>query len=83
MNNVFKRAQSKRLDHQVKNPAHTVCEQSRQHSQQLMARFEEVVNHYAAEEDVDVNACKQKLQELHQHHHQCFRNQRLTGPNER
>ena len=83
MNNVFKRAQKKRLDHKLNTSVNPICEQSRQHSEQLIGRFDELVTHLSGDEGQDVNESKRKLQELHRHHHRCFRDKRLTGPNER
>lgn len=81
MSNVFKRAQHKRLNHKQNSTEDVICEKSRQHSEQLMLRFDEVINHLSEEEDVD--ACKRKLQELHRHHHRCFGDKHVSGPNER
>ncbi|MGF1717133.1 hypothetical protein EDI28_10360 [Photobacterium chitinilyticum] len=69
MNNVFKRAQKKRLEHKLKTSVNSICEQSQQDSELLMSRFDELVTHLSGKEGEDIHESKRKLQESHRHHH--------------
>ena len=80
MKNVFRQAQKKRLDYRIEHAEGSIDEQSKRDSEQLIAHLDDVVSHYTAAEDSGTG--KRKLQELHQHYHQCYRNRQVTAPNE-
>ncbi len=81
MENVFNRAQVKKISHKKKQNPSGICQKKIQNSQHLLSQFQDVIQHLD-DHNKDVDTCKEALRKLYENHKSCYATENITSPNE-